>query len=169
MSPVADLIRDRVDVKPAHHRPKSTGVGVAVIALILLALVSAALRHIPLTPTAGRVFTADFRSADQISSRTVVRVGGVDVGSVAGVGPGPNPYDSSTVSMRITDDSVNLYANASAQIRWRTVFGGVGYIDLHPGTPSAGPLSGSIPISRTGNQVELDELLDTYSGTTPQE
>jgi ABC-type transporter Mla subunit MlaD len=65
--------------------------------------------------------------------------------------------------MRIGSSGVQLHQDASAQIRWRTLLGGLMFIDLHPGSAAA-PLSGPIPAGRTSNQVELDQLLETYAG-----
>ncbi len=166
MSPLS-AIRRKFDIQPAKHRSRPLAIGFAVTAVIVIALVSAAQRHIPLTPVAGRVVDAEFNAADQVSNRTVVRVNGIDVGRVSGVEAGSDPYRTSRVVMRITDDNVHLHADASAQIRWRTLFGGLMFIDLHPGSAAA-PLSGPISATRTSNQVELDQLLGTYSGTTAQ-
>jgi ABC-type transporter Mla subunit MlaD len=162
-------LRNIVDVVPSKHRTRPLLLGTIAIAIATIALVSAALRHIPLTPAGGRVMTAEFAAADNVSSRTVVRVGGVQVGQVFQVGPGSDPYRTTLVSMRITDPSIHLYADATARIGWRTIFGGLMYIDLHPGSPSAPPLAGPIPASHTSNQVELDEVLDTYQGPTAGE
>jgi phospholipid/cholesterol/gamma-HCH transport system substrate-binding protein len=163
------FLRDRFDVIPSTHRTKPVAVGLVVIILATLALLSAALRHIPLTPTGGRVIQAEFTAADQVSSRTVVRVGGVEVGHVESVGPGSNPYRSSIVRMRLANDRIALRADASAQIRWRTVFGGLVFIDLHPGSSSSPALGDrAIPAKQTSNQVEIDQLLETYTGPTAQ-
>jgi ABC-type transporter Mla subunit MlaD len=169
MSALSDLLRDRIDIKPARHRPRPLGIGLVVIVVIVVALVSAVTHHVPLIPTSGQTVHAVFNSADQVSGRTVVRVDGVQVGNVVGVSPGPDPYRNSLVTMQITDPGIHLHSDASAQIRWRTVFGGLVYIDLHPGSSAAPALVAPIPVARTSNQVELDELLDTYSGVTPQE
>jgi ABC-type transporter Mla subunit MlaD len=163
-------LRNPFDVVPAKHRTRPLAAGLIVIALITLALVSAALRHVPLSPVGGHIMRAAFTAADQVSGRTVVRVAGVQVGEVDSVGPGPDPYRTSVVSMRITNNAVHLHRDATAQIRWRTVFGGLVYIDLHPGSPSS-PLLGdaTIPASQTSNQVELDQILDAYSGPSAEE
>jgi ABC-type transporter Mla subunit MlaD len=43
------------------------------------------------------------------------------------------------------------------------------YIDMHPGTPAKPMLDGPIPASHTSNQVELDQVLEAYSGDTAQQ
>jgi ABC-type transporter Mla subunit MlaD len=157
------------DIFPARHRTRPLLVGAVALAVILFALLSAALRHVPLTPRSGRVITAVFNDADNITNRTVVRVGGVEVGSVQSVEPGPDPYKTSTVVMRITDPSVKLHSNASAAALWRTVFGGLMYIQLNPGSRSAPALQGPIPSNRTSHQVEIDQMLGIYAGQTAQQ
>jgi virulence factor Mce-like protein len=169
MSSPLDVVRRRFDIVPSKHRPRPLLIGVVVMALIALALVSAGLRHVPLVPKGGHVVKAEFTAADQVSSRTVVRVGGVEVGRVEGVAPGSNPYRTTLVTMRLTDDKVQLRANASAQVRWRTLLGGLMYIDLQPGSSSAPALGDqTIPASRTSNQVEFDQILEPYAGATSE-
>jgi ABC-type transporter Mla subunit MlaD len=161
-------LRRRFDIVPAKHRSHPVAIGFVVIAVIVIALLSAALRHIPLIPRGGHVVTAEFAAANQVSNRTVVRVNGVEVGRVERVEAGSDPYRASKVVMRLSSGKIHLRTDASAQIRWRTLFGGLMYIDLHPGSANAPALRGSIPAGRTSNQAELDQLLQTYAGSTAQ-
>ena len=170
MSSPFGFLRRRFDILPARHRSRPLLIGAIVIAVIVVALLSAALRHVPLTPKAGNVVKAEFTSANQVSNRTVVRVGGVEVGRVESVAPGSDPYRTTLVNMRISDDSTHMHADAKATVRWRTLLGGLMYIDLQPGSASAPSLSGdTIPASRTSNQVEFDQVLDPYAGPTAQQ
>ncbi|MCW3064944.1 MAG: hypothetical protein JWN32_2116 [Solirubrobacterales bacterium] len=161
-------LRRRFDIVPAKHRSHPVAIGFVVIAVIVIALLSAALRHIPLVPKGGHVVTAEFAAANQVSTRTVVRVNGVEVGRVDRVEAGSDPYRTSKVVMRLSNGKIHLHTDASAQIRWRTLFGGLMYVDLHPGSAAAPALRGSIPAGRTSNQAELDQLLQTYAGSTAQ-
>jgi ABC-type transporter Mla subunit MlaD len=162
-------MRRLFDIHPAHHHSRPLLTGAVMLAVITLALVSAIQHHVPLTPIPGRVAEAAFHNADNVTSRTVVRVNGIEVGRVQKVEPGSDPYTTSTVVMRITDPSVRLHTDASAQVRWRTIFGGLMYIDLRPGSPTAPPLTGPIPASRTSHQVEFDQLLEVYRGQGAQQ
>ena len=169
MTSPLQLLRDRIDIVPSRHRTRPVLTGTVVIVVLLLAVVGAATRKVPLLPKGGRTVQAQFASANQVSNRTVVRAGGIDVGRVDKVTAGSDPRRASLVTMRITDDAIKLHSDASAQIRWRTLFGGLMYIDLHPGSPSAPPLGDRpIPVRRTSNQVELDQLLQPYDGGTAQ-
>jgi phospholipid/cholesterol/gamma-HCH transport system substrate-binding protein len=164
------FLRRRFDIIPAKHRSRPLAIGAVVLAVIVVALVSAGLRHVLLTPKAGHVVKAEFTAADQVSNRTVVRVGGVEVGRVESVAPGSDPYRTTLVNMRISDDSIRMHADAMATVRWRTLLGGLMYIDLRPGTPSAPPLpSDTIPATRTSNQVEFDQVLEPYAGPTSEQ
>ena len=59
-----------------------------------------------------------------------------------------------------------LYRDATATIAWKTVLGGAFNVDLTRGNAAAGPLgSNTIPLSRTTNQVELDDLLTFDQGS----
>jgi ABC-type transporter Mla subunit MlaD len=170
MSSPFDVVRRRFDIYPAKHRSRPLAIGAVVIALIALALVSAGLRHVPLVPKSGNVVRAEFTAADQVSNRTVVRVRGVEVGRVESVAAGSDPYRTTVVNMRIDNGNIHLRSDASAAVRWRTLLGGLMYIDLNPGTRSAPPLGDNpIPATRTSNQVEFDQLLEAYAGPTAQQ
>jgi ABC-type transporter Mla subunit MlaD len=157
------------DIHPAHHHSRPLLVGTVMLALITLALVSAIQHHVPLSPIPGRVMEAQFHDADNVTNRTAVRVNGIQVGRVQDVEPGPNPYATSTVLMRITDPSVHLHTNAYAQVRWRTLLGGLMYVDLHPGSADKPPLDGPILATNTSHQVEFDQLLEAYGGQGAQQ
>jgi virulence factor Mce-like protein len=131
--------------------------GIAVLALGALLLFVAFTGTLPLfSGGGGRTVTARFAQANQVDDSTPVRVGGVDVGTVSSLRPAPGR--STDVVISITADGVRLHSDASAQIRWRTLLGGSMYIDVVPGSPSAPPLQGEIPLSRTGSQVDWDQF-----------
>lgn len=132
-------------------------IGASVLALGVLLIVIAFTGRVPLLGgESGAAVTARFAQANEIDTSTPVRIGGVDVGHVAALRAAPD--NTTIVVMRITAAGVRLHADAAAQIRWRTVLGGSMYVDLIPGSPSAPPLRGEIPISRTGSQVDWDEF-----------
>jgi ABC-type transporter Mla subunit MlaD len=169
MSGPIKMIRRRLDIVPAAHRTRPLLMGFIVLGITLFALISAARRDIPFTGPHGRALRAEFATANQVSKRTVVRVAGIEVGRVDKVEASSTPSRSSLVTMRITDDNIVVHRDATAQIRWRTLFGGLMYIDLDPGSPSAPKLGGeAIPVKQTGSQVEFDQLLQPYDGSTLQ-
>lgn len=105
-----------------------------------------------------RTLKANFQSIEDIVSNDPVRVGGVQVGSVAGTAILPDGKGA-TVTMNLDGDAPAVYNDASASILWRTALGANDAIALDPGTRSAGLLgSKTIPESQDSNQVELDQI-----------
>jgi ABC-type transporter Mla subunit MlaD len=168
-SPLAAL-RRRLDIVPAQHKTRPVLLGAIVIAVGVFALYSAAARNIPvINGKPGSELRMEFTAANQVSNRTVVRVGGIDVGRVDKVEPGSDPYRTSVVSIRLTDETVDVKRDATAKIRWRTLFGGLMYIDLEPGSPGAPALGDdTLPARNTSTQVELDQFLQAYDGGTDE-
>lgn len=162
-------LRDFVDPVSSKAQTHPVRTGAIVITLGLLLIVGTVLQKVPILDSeSGYTIRADFAKVNNVDSRTPVRVDGVDVGMVTGVGAGPDPRRSSELRMLITDSGIALHSDASAQIRWRTILGGPVYVDLDPGSSDAPRLSGPIPVSRTGSQAELDDVLRLYNGSTDQ-
>jgi ABC-type transporter Mla subunit MlaD len=162
--------RDLIDPVASRNTGHPTRTGFIVLAGTVLVVVLVFLNKVPfLDSQSGYSVTADFAQANNVSNLTPVRVDGVDVGEVQTIGAGPDPRRSSAVKMLITDKSLVLHSDASAAIRWRTVLGGNMYVDLNPGSPDAPKLNGAIPASHTSSQVELDDVLRIYDGSTAQD
>ncbi|MCW3038906.1 MAG: putative Mce family protein [Solirubrobacterales bacterium] len=154
----SERLRNRVDPVPGEHLPRPARAGVVGLVVLVLLLVVAFGGWRPWAG-GGRTLRADFANADQmVLGRTPVRIAGVKVGTVSRVERGSNGRGAIVV-MRITDDDVQLKRDASAHIRLRTVLAGTRYIDLDPGSPSAGPLGGAtITAPNTSSQVDWDDL-----------
>jgi len=135
-------------------------IGAAVVGGLLLACVvvfSGMLERA--TREGGREVTATFRTTARLAKGSPVRVRGVDAGRVSDL-----TYDAqrhlAVAKLTVFDDVGPVYANARAEVRWRTVLGGNYAINLDPGTPASGALPGGVIDERhTGSQVEVDELL----------
>ncbi|MHB8691286.1 MAG: MlaD family protein [Solirubrobacteraceae bacterium] len=161
--------RDLIDPVSSKTEEHPTRTGAIVLLLGLLIIVGVVLHKIPFVYSqSGYTVTANFAKVNNVNNRTPVRVKGVDIGIVTGVGAGPDPQRQSQLQMKITDSGVVVHSDASAAIRWRTVLGGPMYVDLNPGSPDAPRLSGSIPVSRTSSQAEFDDVLRLYNGSTDQ-
>jgi virulence factor Mce-like protein len=162
-------VRDLVDPVASRQRGRPTRTGAIVLGIGILIVVLVFLNAVPfLDSQSGYSITADFAQANNINHLTPVRVDGVDVGEVQTLTAGPNALRSSQVKMIITKSGLVIHRDATAEIRWRTVLGGNMYIDLNPGSPDAPKLDGTIPVSQTSDQVELDDVLRIYNGTTDQ-
>jgi phospholipid/cholesterol/gamma-HCH transport system substrate-binding protein len=112
----------------------------------------------------GRTVHAVFADAQQLQPGDLVRAHGVDVGKVTGISLDPGAR-SSTVTMQVESSAGPLYADASAQLRWRTILGASYAVYLDRGSAAAGALgSRTIPETRTSNQVEVEDLAGVDSG-----
>jgi ABC-type transporter Mla subunit MlaD len=160
----------RLDWVPGEHRTRPLRNGIITLSIGGLLLFWGFTHHLPFAGGGdGRVVRAQFASANQVNSRTPVRMGGVDVGQVERVEPGLGRRGS-TVVMRITRGGLDLHRDAGAQIRWRTLLGGSMYIDLTPGSSSSSPLgSQEISANKTGSQVDWDYFNAQFSGNTRQQ
>ena len=168
MRPALRRLAERLEPVPAAHREHPLRIGFAVLAAGTLALWFCLTHSLPfLTHQHGRLVRAEFASANQVDTRTPVRVGGVDVGKVDAIQLEPGRRVA-LVTMRISDSGVTLHSDASADLRWRTMLGGRMYVALDPGSPSAPPLGErTIPADRTDSQVEFDHLNQVYDRDTP--
>jgi len=146
-----------------NYSARAGAIAVGLIALVLIMAVSG---WRPIGGDGGTEVRAEFKAANQVDSLTPVRVAGVDVGKVTKVEAGSAP-GTSTVTMKITNEDVEIKRDARATIRWRTVLGGNMFVDVEPGSPSAGELGGgTIPAGRTSSQIELDDLTQIYDRGT---
>lgn len=168
MTSPLDLIRRFTDPIPARTRTHPVRNGFVVIALgtfLMFAAVTGLIRVFG----GGQEVRAEFRSVNQVDDQTPVRIKGVNVGKVERIEAGRSPQRSSTLTMKLTQKDLVVRRDARAQIRWRTILGGEMYVDLDPGSPQEKALrDGTIPLARTGSQVELDQVLQPYDGGTEQ-
>jgi phospholipid/cholesterol/gamma-HCH transport system substrate-binding protein len=105
---------------------------------------------------------ADFGSVQYIVKNDPVRINGVMVGRVSDSKADPGGRGG-TLTLELDKDAGKIYKDASASILWRTALGANEAVALDPGTPSKGELGGAtIPQSQTSNQVELDEVTQTF-------
>jgi phospholipid/cholesterol/gamma-HCH transport system substrate-binding protein len=166
---VSPSLRDFLDPVASKNSARPTRTGAIVLIAGLLLIVLVVTNSVPFIDSqSGYTVKADFASFNGVNTRTPVRVDGVDVGVVTGIGAAPDALRSSQLNLLITNSSVVVHSNATASVRWRTVLGGTVYVDLNPGSPDAPRLTGSIPVSRTSDQVEFDDLTRIYNGSTAQ-
>lgn len=162
-------LRNLLDPVSARAREHPTRNGAIVLVVALLVIVGAVTQKVPILDSqSGYTLIGDFAKFGDVNSRTPVRVDGVNVGMVTGELAGPDPRRYAQLKMLITDHGVVLHSDATAAVRWRTVLGGPVYIDLTPGSPDAPRLHGPIPVSHTSYQVEFDDVLQIYNGSTDQ-
>lgn len=135
----------------------------ALVGVFLVLVVTGALRGL-VTDDGSRIVRASFADTRQLTKGSPVRIDGVKVGEVEDLRLAPGAR-ASTVELRLLDHAGPLYRDAGARIRFRTLLGGTFAVDLERGTKNAGELGDAeIPVSRTGDQVELDEITSVLQG-----
>lgn len=142
--------------------PKILGaIGVVVIAVLVYLTFA---QRIPFTPRYQ--ITAVLTSSNQLRKGSPVRIAGVDVGKVTGMGHGPG--HTTTVTMEIDGSGRPVKTDATLKIRPRLFLEGGFYIDLKPGSPSAPELhdGGTIPLPQTAVPVQFNQVLNTLDRPT---
>jgi virulence factor Mce-like protein len=149
--------------RPAGVRRRNAIAAAIAVVLLALAVYGAFVKHLPF----GSQFTvrAVFSSANGLKIGSPVRIGGLPVGTVAGIGPGPD--NTSTVTLAL-DNRAGVHDNTTLAIEPRLLFEGNFYVRLDPGSPDA-PLLRSgetIPLAHTTVPVQIDQLLDVLDAPT---
>jgi len=103
---------------------------------------------------------AVFRNAQNVKPRSPVRIAGVEVGKVTKVEP--KEGGAADVTMELKEDALPVHDDARAQIRSRIFLEGNFFVDIQPGSPSAGDLEdgSTLPITQTASTVTLPDILD---------
>jgi phospholipid/cholesterol/gamma-HCH transport system substrate-binding protein len=120
----------------------------------------------------GRLWSSDYeiwaqvRSANEMHSRTPVRIAGVEVGRVAGFKRGPG--GTSLIKLAIRRNGLPIHRDATLKIRPRIFLEGNFFVDLKPGSPQSPelPEGGVIPLAQTATPVQLDQILSTLDSPT---
>jgi ABC-type transporter Mla subunit MlaD len=106
------------------------------------------------------------RSANELHSRTPVRIAGVNVGNVVGFKHGPG--GTAIITMALNDSARPIHGDATLKIRPRIFLEGNFFVDLKPGSPSSPELpdGGTIPLANTATPVQLDQILTELDSPT---
>jgi virulence factor Mce-like protein len=99
------------------------------------------------------------QQANELHTRSPVRIAGVEVGRVKRIERGP--ANTAVVTMVIDKRGRPLHKDARLKIRPRIFLEGNFFVDLEPGSPSA-PLmhdGDTIPLASTSVPVQLDQIL----------
>jgi ABC-type transporter Mla subunit MlaD len=160
--------RERMEIVPGQHRPHRRRNGAIFIAFCVIFLwILYTKPSLPLLSGGGTTLRADFINGINVRpGYTPVRVHGVEVGVVTGVKRRESGRGVE-VKMKLEKGSdVKLHQDARMALRWRTLLGRNIYVDIDPGSPSAPELKGGfVPINRTIDQVELDQVLEPLDAT----
>lgn len=163
MAGMREALRDRFDIAPGRHRPRTVRAGAIFVALTSIFLYVIYTRpSVPFFSGGGMEVKAEFAfGANVRPGYTPVRMRGVEVGQVTKIERAPSGRGA-IVTMRITEeDEVELKQDVRLALRWRTLLGRNLYVDVDPGSPSAPKWSGgTVPRKQTQDQVELDSTLE---------
>lgn len=163
MAGMREALRDRFDIAPGRHRPRTVRAGAIFVALTSIFLYVIYTRpSVPFFSGGGMEVKAEFAfGANVRPGYTPVRMRGVEVGQVTKIERAPSGRGA-IVTMRITEeDEVKLKQDVRLALRWRTLLGRNLYVDVDPGSPSAPKWAGgTVPLKQTQDQVELDTALE---------
>ena len=111
--------------------------------------------------------TAVFESANNLKSRSQVRVAGVNVGKVTEVETIPES-GAARVTMELEDSALPIHEDAELKIRPNLFLEGNFFVDVHPGSPSAPELDsgGIIPSQQTATPVQFGQILAALQSDT---
>ena len=113
----------------------------------------------------GYKLNAVFTSAQNVHSKSPVRIAGVNVGKVTHIRREGNV---GVVEMEIESGGLPIHSDATAKIRPRIFLEGNWFVDLQPGSPSAPTLSSgaTLPVTHTATPVQLDQVLNALNTDT---
>jgi len=111
--------------------------------------------------------TAVFESANNLKSRSQVRVAGVNVGKVTKVEPIAET-GAARVTMELDDSALPIHEDAEVKIRPNLFLEGNFFVDVHPGSPSSPELEsgGMIPSQQTATPVQFGQILAALQSDT---
>ena len=97
-----------------------------------------------------------------------MRVAGVNVGKVTGVGHVEDGKQAAVVTMRIDKKGLPIHRDATFKIRPRIFLEGNFFVDVSPGSPSSPALDDGdrVPINQTSAPVQLDQVLSALQAPT---
>jgi phospholipid/cholesterol/gamma-HCH transport system substrate-binding protein len=138
----------------------------ALVALVIVVLVFA---FVLLGGGNPYTVTAQFQNASQLVNGNQVEVGGVPAGSIKSIELGPN--GTADVEMEISGDYAPLHTGVVAQIRSQSLSGIANrYVELQmPEADQQGSAiadGGTLPLSNTVSEVDLDQLFNTFDKGT---
>lgn len=143
-----------------HHARRIRRVGTVAIVAALLAVVAIFAR--------GSIFKESYeiravvRSGNGLQTGSEVRIAGVRSGEVRAVEPGED--GTAVITMRIDEDARPIGSDATLSIEPRLILEGNFYVRMEIGQPNVSELAdgGTIPIERTANPVQLDQVLNVF-------
>jgi phospholipid/cholesterol/gamma-HCH transport system substrate-binding protein len=115
-------------------------------------------------------FQAVFRNVDDLKQNSPVRIAGIDVGKVKKVEP-LQDETGARVTLEIKDKGLPIHKDAVLQVRQRIFLEGNRFLDIKPGSPSAGVLEkgATIPFQQTSAGVAIGDVLTALQSDTRED
>jgi virulence factor Mce-like protein len=135
-------------------------VGGLLLALIVIGTYLGFTKDVPYLNEPYEIKAA-FRDTSGMRPDSPVRIAGVEVGKVRKVEHTKPGAQTAVVTISVHDRGRPIHKDARAEIRSRIFLEGNFFVDLQPGTPGTGemPDGATIPVTRTGNPVQLHQVL----------
>jgi phospholipid/cholesterol/gamma-HCH transport system substrate-binding protein len=113
-------------------------------------------------------FKAVFNDVNNLKPKSPVRIAGVDVGKVMKVEPVEEGKGAAEVTMQVEERGLPIKKDAELKIRPRIFLEGNFFVDLEPGSPSAGELDDGdvVPVTQTASPVQFGDLLTALQSDT---
>lgn len=158
-----------MNARPRHRsalgprRPPAVRLAVVVLAVVLGT--SGWVRIAQEADPDGRVVVAEFASASPLLEGSDIKVHGVKVGTVSAIRLGADNH--AMVSMKLDGAAFPVHQDATARIRAVSLLG-ERYIDLDRGSAAAPelPRGAPLPVARTAQNTDLDQVLSTIDEPT---
>src|SRR3954454_3147408 len=149
-----------------RHRERVSPFGAGILALGLIAIACYFAFGGSLPWSSDYEVYAQVRSANELHSRTPVRIAGVEVGRVTGFKRGPG--STAIIKMAIRDKGRPIHRDATLKVRPRIFLEGNFFVDLKPGSPSSPEMKGggTIPLANTATPVQLHQILTELDSPT---
>lgn len=155
----------RHDEIPVVELHRSNPIRFAIIGLIIavIAVYFGFTKALPFKH--GYKLNAVFAGAQNIHSKSPVRIAGVNVGKVTHI---KREGNYGVVTMEIQSGGLPIHRDATAKIRPRIFLEGNWFVEIQPGSPSTPTLSSgaTLPVTQTADPVQLDQVLNALNTDT---
>jgi phospholipid/cholesterol/gamma-HCH transport system substrate-binding protein len=145
----------------------SKGRLLAVAAVAVVSCTAAVAPAMAQAADGKRIVVAEFRDVSPILTGNDVKLFGVDVGQVLDIRL--TEQNTAQLVLELDQKALPLHADARATVKPVSLLG-ERFVDLNTGSADAPllPEGAPIPINQTGLQTDLDQVLNTFEGSTGQ-
>jgi ABC-type transporter Mla subunit MlaD len=111
---------------------------------------------------------AVFANANNLKTKSPVRIAGVEVGKVTKVEAIKDGGGAAEVTMQLKDEALPIHKDAAIKVRSRVFLEGNFFVDIRPGSPSEPTLDTGavVPVTQTAAPVQFGQLLTALQSDT---